>query len=225
MKSIKNHINESLSNEILDLRKKLSKLDKSKIFNGLYNLDDSLDKEFYNILVSLNKSNASNNTLISTWKMLFSKLIIEPLVGELIGDSKCEYSSINTDRTEKWYIRYNKNILIDVKATYNNHTNNFDFSKKDVDYIINYNNQDINKKYVLFVYPEIKTWEDAIKIYKDKSMADMKLISYIDFKEILDTNDFEEKKSNIMIPYYFVENNNKFMKFNKLKLSNIENNE
>jgi len=215
MKSIKNYINESLSNEILDLRKKLSKLDKSKIFNGLYNLDDSLDKEFYNILISLNKSNASNSTLISTWKMLFSKLIIEPLVGELIGDNKCEYSSINIDRTEKWDIKYNKNILIDVKATYNNHTGNFSFSKKDADYIINYNKQDINKRYVLFVYPEIKTWEDTIKIYKNKSMVDMKLISYIDFKEILNNNDFEEKKSNILIPNSFIEKNDKFRKFNK----------
>jgi len=215
MKSLKEYINESLSNEILDLRKKISKLDKSKIFNGLYNLDDSLDKEFYDILISLNKPNASNSTLISTWKMLFSKLIIEPLVGELIGDNKCEYSSINIDRTDKWDIKYNKNILIDVKATYNNHTDNFGFSKKDADYIINYNKQDINKRYVLFVYPEIKSWEDAIKIYKNKSMADMKLISYIDFKEILDNNDFEEKKSNILIPNSFIEKNDKFRKFKK----------
>jgi len=215
MKSINQYIQESLSNEIVELRKKLSKLNKAKIFNGNYNLDDSLDKEFYDVLISLNKPNSSDSTLISTWKMLFSKLIVEPLVGELIGDNKCEYSSINTDRTEKWDIKYN-NILIDVKATYNNHTRNFGFSKKDVDYIINYNKQDINKRYVLFVYPEIKTWEDATKLYKNKSEVDMKMISFSDFKEILNDNNFEEKKANILIPDDFIQENNKFRKFKKI---------
>ena len=215
MKTLQLYINESLSNEITELRNKLKKLDKQKIFDGNYNLDDSLDQEFYNILISLNKPNSSNSTLISTWKMLFSKLIIEPLVGELIGDNKCEYSTIKIDRTEKWDIKYNNNILIDVKATYNNHTNNFGFSKKDADYIINYNRQDIDKRYVLFVYPEIKTWEDATKLYKNKSEVDMKLISYSDFKDILNDNDFEEKKSNILIPHSFIKENDKFRKFKK----------
>jgi len=215
MKTLQLYINESLSNEIIELRNKLKKLDKQKIFDGNYNLDDSLDQEFYNILISLNSPNSSNSTLISTWKMLFSKLIVEPLVGELIGDNKCEYSSIKVDRTEKWDIKYDNDILIDVKATYNNHTNNFGFSKKDADYIINYNRQDINKRYILFVYPEIKTWEDATKLYKNKSEVDMKLISYSDFKDILNNNDFEEKKSNILIPHSFINENNKFRKFKK----------
>ena len=122
MKTLQLYISESLSKEITELRNKLKKMDKSKIFDGNYNLDDSLDKEFYEILVSLNKPNSSNTTLIGTWKMLFSKLIVEPLVGELIGDSKCEYSSIDVGRTEKWDIKYGGNMLIDVKATYNNHT-------------------------------------------------------------------------------------------------------
>jgi len=215
MKTLQLYINESLSNEIIELRNKLKKLDKQKIFDGNYNLDDSLDQEFYDILISLNKPNSSNSTLISTWKMLFSKLIVEPLVGELIGDNKCEYSTIKVDRAEKWDIKYNNNILIDVKATYNNHTNNFGFSKKDADYIINYNRQDIDKRYVLFVYPEIKTWEDATKLYKNKSEVDMKLISYSDFKNILNDNDFEEKKSNILIPHSFIKENDKFRKFKK----------
>ena len=215
MKSLKEYIvNESLSNEITELRKKLNKLDKTKIFNGNYNLDDSLPEEFYEILISLNKPNSADSTLIKTWRMLFSKLIVEPLVGALIGDNKCEYSTIKVDRTEKWDIKYN-NILIDVKATYNNHTNNFGFSKKDADYIINYDRQDIDKRYVLFVYPEIKTWEDATKLYKNKSEVDMKLISYSDFKEILNNNNFEEKKSNILIPDSFIKENNKFRKFKK----------
>lgn len=214
MKTLQLYINESLSNEITELRNKLKNLDKQKIFDGNYNLDDSLDQEFYDILISLNKPNSSNSTLISTWKMLFSKLIVEPLVGELIGDNKCEYSTIKVDRTEKWDIKYN-NILIDVKATYNNHTNNFGFSKKDADYILNYNKQDIDKRYVLFVYPEIKTWEDATKLYKNKSEVDMKLISYSDFKDILNDNDFEEKKSNILIPHSFIKENDKFRKFKK----------
>jgi len=215
MKTLQLYINESLSNEITELRNKLKNLDKQKIFDGNYNLDDSLDQEFYDILISLNKPNSSNSTLISTWKMLFSKLIVEPLVGELIGDNKCEYSTIKVDRAEKWDIKYNNNILIDVKATYNNHTNNFGFSKKDADYIINYNRQDIDKRYVLFVYPEIKTWEDATKLYKNKSEVDMKLISYSDFKNILNDNDFEEKKSNILIPHSFIKENDKFRKFKK----------
>ncbi len=216
MKSLKEYIiNESLSNEITELRNKLKNLDKQKIFDGNYNLDDSLDQEFYDILISLNSPNSSNSTLISTWKMLFSKLIVEPLVGELIGDNKCEYSTIKVDRTEKWDIKYDNNILIDIKATYNNYTHNFGFSKKDADYVINYNKQDINKRYVLFVYPEIKTWNDATKLYKNKSEVDMKLISYSDFKDILNNNDFEEKKSNILIPYSFINENDKFRKFKK----------
>ncbi len=215
MKTLQLYINESLSKEIIELRNKLKKLDKSKIFDGNYNLDDSLDKEFYEILTSLNKPNSSNTTLINTWRMLFSKLVVEPLVGELIGDSKCEYSSIDIDRTEKWDIKYNGNILIDVKATYNNHTHNFGFAEKDANYIINYNKNDINKRYTLFVYPEIKTWEDATKLYKNKSEVNMLLISFSDFKEILDDNNFEVKKSNIMIPYSFINENNKFRKFKK----------
>lgn len=215
MKTLKDKILESLSNEIIELRKKLNKLDKTKIFDGSYNLDDSLDKDFYNILISLNNPRSSSSTLISTWKMLFSKLIVEPLVGELIGDNKCEYSSIETDRKEKWDIKYNGRILIDVKATYNNHTHNFGFPKKDANYIMNYTKEDINKRYILFVYPEIKTWNDAIKLYKNKSETNMYMISYLDFKEILDNNDFEEKKSNILISDEFIKNNNKFRKFNK----------
>lgn len=215
MKTLQLYINESLSQEITELRNKLKKLDKSKIFDGNYNLDDSLDKEFYEILISLNKPNSSDITLIRTWRMLFSKLIVEPLVGELIGDSKCEYSSINVDRTEKWDIKYNGNTLIDVKATYNNRTHNFGFGEKDADYIINYNKNDINKRYILFVYPEIKTWEDATKLYKNKSEVNMLLISFSDFREILNDNNFEVKKSNIMIPYSFIKENNKFRKFKK----------
>jgi len=214
MKSLNKYISESLSKEITELRNKLKNLDKSKIFDGNYNLDDSLDKEFYEILISLNKSNSSNTTLISTWKMLFSKLVVEPLVGELIGDSNCEYSSIDVDRKEKWDIKY-KNILIDVKATYNNHTHNFGFRESDADYIINYNKNDINKRYILFVYPEIKTWKDATKLYKNKSEVNMLLISFSDFKEILNDNNFEVKKSNIMIPYSFINENDKFRKFKK----------
>lgn len=215
MKTLQLYINESLSKEITELRNKLKNLDKSKIFDGNYNLDDSLDEEFYEILTSLNKPKASNTALINTWRMLFSKLVVEPLVGELIGDSKCEYSSIDVDKTEKWDIKYNGNMLIDVKATYDNHTNDFEFGKKDADYIINYNSNDVGKRYILFVYPEIKTWDDATKLYKNKSEVNMLLISFSDFKEILDDNNFEVKKSNIMIPYSFITENDKFRKFKK----------
>ena len=86
MKTLQLYINESLSQEITELRNKLKNLDKSKIFDGNYNLDDSLDKEFYEILISLNKPNSSDITLIRTWRMLFSKLIVEPLDGELIAN-------------------------------------------------------------------------------------------------------------------------------------------
>ena len=63
MKTLQLYINESLSQEIIELRNKLNKMDKSKIFDGNYNLDDSLDKEFYEILISLNKQNSSDITL------------------------------------------------------------------------------------------------------------------------------------------------------------------
>lgn len=215
MKSLLLYLNESLSNEITELRKKISKLDKEKIFDGNYRLDDSLDKEFYQILISLNKSNASDATLISTWKMLFSKLVVEPLVGELIGDSKCEYSSINVDRNEKWDIKYNNNILIDVKASYNSRTHNFGLAERDANYIINYKGSDLLKRYILFVYPEIRTWNDAIKLYKNKSEVDMKMISYSDLAEILENNEFTKYKSNILISDVFINDNKKFRKFKK----------
>ena len=39
MKALQLYINESLSQEITELRNKLKKLDKSKIFDGNYNID------------------------------------------------------------------------------------------------------------------------------------------------------------------------------------------
>lgn len=215
MKKISNYINESLSVEITNLRNKIKKLDKEKIFNGEYNLDDSLPKEFYDILISLNKPNSSNSTLIRTWKMLFSKLIVEPLVGELIGDKDCEYSSIKTDRTEKWDIKYKGKTLIDVKATYNSKGHNFGLSKKDADFITNYNEKDLDKRYLLFIYPEIRTWNDATYLYKDKSKVKMYMISYLDLKDVLNDNNFNVISSTILISDAFIENSDKFRKFNK----------
>ena len=214
MKNIQEYINESLSSEIVNLQNKIKKLDKEKIFDGNYNLDDSLPKEFYEILISLNKPKASDKVLIGTWKMLFSKLVIEPLVGKLIGDNNCEYSTIKVDREEKWDIKY-KNLLIDIKASYNNHTHNFGISRKDADFIVNYVGNDLDKRYILFVYPEIKTWNDAINLYKNTSEVDMKMISYSDFKDILNDNDFEEKKSELLIPETFINESEKFRKFKK----------
>lgn len=215
MKNLLVYIIESLSEEITDLRNKIKKLDKEKIFNGEYNLDDSLPKEFYDILISLNKSNSANSTLIKTWRMLFSKLIVEPLVGELIGDNDCEYSSIKIDREEKWDIKYKGKTLIDVKASYNNHTHNFGFPKIDADFITNYNKSDLSNRYILFVYPEIKNWNDAKDLYKNKSKVDMNMISYSDFKDILNENNFDIVKNTILIPDSFIKESNKFRKFKK----------
>jgi hypothetical protein len=215
MKQLSIYINESLSNEISELRNKIKNLDKEKIFDGNYNLDDSLPEEFYEILISLNKPNSADSTLIKTWRMLFSKLIVEPLVGELIGDKDCEYSSIKVDRTEKWDIKYKSKTLIDVKASYNSRTHNFGIPQSDVDFIINYNKSDIGKRYLLFVYPEIKTWNDAIDLYKNKSKVDMKMISYSDLKDVLNNNDFDIIKNTVLIPDTFVNESDKFRKFKK----------
>ena len=151
MKNIISYIFES--QEVEELQNKIKNLDKEKIFDGNYNLDDSLDPKFYDILVSLNSKRSSNKTLISTWKMLFSKLIIEPLVTKLIGETNCEISTIKQDRTEKWDIKY-KNIYIDVKATYNNYTHNFGLDNQTCDFVTS--NKDNKSRYILFVYPEIK---------------------------------------------------------------------
>lgn len=215
MKQITVYIKESLSSEITELRNKIKNLDKEKIFDGNYNLDDSLDPKFYDILISLNTKKSSNSTLIKTWRMLFSKLIVEPLIGELIGDKDCEYSSIKIDRTEKWDIKYKGTTLIDVKASYNSRTHNFGIPQNDADFIINYNKSDIGKRYLLFVYPEIKTWNDAKDLYKNKSKVDMKMISYSDLKDILNDNDFDVVKNTILIPDTFINESDKFRKFKK----------
>ena len=206
MKSLNKYISESLSKEITELRNKLKNLDKSKIFDGNYNLDDSLDKEFYEILISLNKSNSSNTTLISTWKMLFSKLVVEPLVGELIGDSNCEYSSIDVDRKEKWDIKYN-NIYIDVKNTLSDNTHNYSLGLSDIDFIKS-KLKDGNR-YMLFLDKEIKTWDFFVDVYKRKNSFKLYMISYNDLNNMLENNDYKINKSYVLIPENDIKRNDK----------------
>ena len=105
MKDIKSFIYEKLNNEIEELRNLVKKFDRSKLFDNNYNLNDSVPEEFYDKLVELSNSNhPSNETLISIWKMIFSKTCIEPMVGEIIGKD-CTYSTIEQDRNEKWDIK------------------------------------------------------------------------------------------------------------------------
>ena len=66
---------------------------------------------------------------------------------------------------------------------------------------------------MLFVYPEIKTWNDTVDLYKNKSKVDMKMISYSDLKDILNENNFNVIKNTVLIPDTFVNNSNKFRKF------------
>ena len=106
MKTIKEFICEKVNDEITELRNLVKKFDRSKLFDNNYKLDDSLPEEFYNKLVELSYSkHPSNETLISIWKMIFSKTCIEPMVGEIIG-KECTYSTIEQDRKEKWDIKY-----------------------------------------------------------------------------------------------------------------------
>lgn len=210
MKDLRHYINESLNGEIKDLQKKLKEFDLSVLFNGKYVLDDSLPEEFMNILKSFDR-NPSDKTLKSTWKMIYSKTCIEPLVGKLIGDSKCEYSTILQDRREKWDIKYG-NKLIDVKASYNNNTHKFSISNAEADFIISNNDP---QRYLVFITPEMKTWEDAKKYTKDTSGIQMYMISLLDMKEILDSGNVENKGSYVLIPENEMQENNRFRKFKK----------
>ena len=213
MKNIISYIFES--QEVEELQNKIKNLDKEKIFDGNYNLDDSLDPKFYDILVSLNSKRSSNKTLISTWKMLFSKLIIEPLVTKLIGENNCEISTIKQDRTEKWDIKY-KNIYIDVKATYNNYTHNFGLDYQTCDFVTS--NKDNKSRYILFVYPEIKNWKQSVEVYKNKNNVNMYLVSFDDLKEILQNEEFESKSNTTLIPISYITHSDKFRDFKKSKL-------
>ena len=210
MKDLRHYINESLNSEIKDLQKKLKEFDLSVLFNGKYVLDDSLPEEFMNILKSFDR-NPSDKTLKSTWKMIYSKTCIEPLVGKLIGDNKYEYSTILQDRREKWDIKYG-NKLIDVKASYNNNTHKFSISNTEADFIMSNNDP---QRYLIFIAPEMKTWEDAKKYTKDTSGIQMYMISLLDMKEVLDSGNVENKGSYVLIPENEMQEDNRFRKFKK----------
>ena len=143
---------------------------------------------------------SSDKALIGTWKMLFSKLLIEPMVVELLGKNKCTISTIQQDRTEKWDIKYN-NIYIDVKTSFNSYTGNFGLDNQTCNHIANSSNA---HKYILFLYPEIRTWKDYINVY---------LISFADMKELLQRNIFISKSNTTLIPLNYITTSDKFRKF------------
>lgn len=207
MKTIFDYISESGSNEIKTLQDKIKNLNLSEIFNGQYDLTH-LDIEFYKILRSLNSPMSSDKALIGTWKMLFSKLLIEPMVVELLDKNKCVISTIQQDRTEKWDIKYN-NIYIDVKTSFNSRTRNFGLDNQTCEYILTSNNA---HKYILFLYPEIRTWDDYINVYKNKKDINMYLISFADMKELLQKNIFISKSNTTLIPLSYIEASSKFRK-------------
>ena len=192
MKDIKSFIYEKLNNEIEELRNLVKKFDRSKLFDNNYNLNDSVPEEFYDKLVELSNSNhPSNETLISIWKMIFSKTCIEPMVGEIIGKD-CTYSTIEQDRNEKWDIKYH-NTLIDVKNTLSSKNHNYSLSLDDIDFIKSKLKD--GKRYILFLDEEIKTWDYFIQVYKRKNSFKLYMISYNDLNDLIENNDYEVKKS------------------------------
>lgn len=213
MKDIKSFIYEKLNNEIEELRNLLKKFDCSKLFDNNYILNDSIPEEFYNKLVELSNSNhPSNETLISIWKMIFSKTCIEPMVGEIIGKD-CTYSTIEQDRNEKWDIKYN-NTLIDIKNTLSSKNHNYSLSLNDIDFIKS-KLKDGNR-YILFLDEEIKTWDYFIQVYKRKNSFKLYMISYNDLNDLIENNDYEVKKSGrkeyILIPENDIKKNDKVRK-------------
>lgn len=213
MKDIKSFIYEKLNNEIEELCNLVKKFDRSKLFDNNYNLNDSVPEEFYNKLVELSNSNhPSNETLISIWKMIFSKTCIEPMVGEIIGKD-CTYSTIEQDRNEKWDIKYN-NTLIDVKNTLSSKNHNYSLSLDDIDFIKSKLKD--GKRYILFLDEEIKTWDYFIQVYKRKNSFKLYIISYNDLNDLIENNDYEVKKSGkkeyILIPENDIKKNDKVRK-------------
>ena len=213
MKDIKSFIYEKLNNEIEELRNLVKKFDRSKLFDNNYNLNDSVPEEFYNKLVELSNSNhPSNETLISIWKMIFSKTCIEPMVGEIIGKD-CTYSTIEQDRNEKWDIKYH-NTLIDVKNTLSSKNHNYSLSLDDIDFIKSKLKD--GKRYILFLDEEIKTWDYFIQVYKRKNSFKLYMISYNDLNDLIENNDYEVKKSGkkeyILIPENDIKKNDKVRK-------------
>lgn len=213
MKDIKSFIYEKLNNEIEELRNLVKKFDRSKLFDNNYNLNDSVPEEFYDKLVELSNSNhPSNETLISIWKMIFSKTCIEPMVGEIIGKD-CTYSTIEQDRNEKWDIKYH-NTLIDVKNTLSSKNHNYSLSLDDIDFIKSKLKD--GKRYILFLDEEIKTWDYFIQVYKRKNSFKLYMISYNDLNDLIENNDYEVKKSGkkeyILIPENDIKKNDKVRK-------------
>ena len=216
MKDIKSFIYEKLNNEIEELRNLVKKFDRSKLFDNNYNLNDSVPEEFYDKLVELSNSNhPSNETLISIWKMIFSKTCIEPMVGEIIGKD-CTYSTIEQDRNEKWDIKYH-NTLIDVKNTLSSKNHNYSLSLDDIDFIKSKLKD--GKRYILFLDEEIKTWDYFIQVYKRKNSFKLYMISYNDLNDLIENNDYEVKKSGkkeyILIPENDIKKNDKVRKNKK----------
>lgn len=213
MKDIKSFIYEKLNNEIEELCNLVKKFDRSKLFDNNYNLNDSVPEEFYDKLVELSNSNhPSNETLISIWKMIFSKTCIEPMVGEIIGKD-CTYSTIEQDRNEKWDIKYH-NTLIDVKNTLSSKTHNYSLALDDIDFIKSKLKD--GKRYILFLDEEIKTWDYFIQVYKRKNSFKLYMISYNDLNDLIENNDYEVKKSGkkeyILIPENDIKKNDKVRK-------------
>lgn len=204
MKNIKKYIYEKLNNEIEELRNLVKKFDRSKLFNNKYILDDSVPEEFYNKLVELSGSKKpSNSTLVSIWKMIFSKTCIDQMVGEIIGGN-CQYSTIEQDRKEKWDIKYN-NTYIDVKNTLSD--NNYSLDLSDIDFIKS-KLKDGNR-YMIFLDKEIKTWDFFIDIYKHKNSFKLYIISYNDLNDMLENNDYKINKSYVLIPENDIKRNDK----------------
>ena len=213
MKDVKSFIYEKLNNEIEELRNLVKKFDRSKLFDNNYNLNDSVPEEFYDKLVELSNSNhPSNETLISIWKMIFSKTCIEPMVVEIIGKD-CTYSTIEQDRNEKWDIKYH-NTLIDVKNTLSSKNHNYSLSLDDIDFIKSKLKD--GKRYILFLDEEIKTWDYFIQVYKRKNSFKLYMISYNDLNDLIENNDYEVKKSGkkeyILIPENDIKKNDKVRK-------------
>lgn len=215
MKDIKNFIYEKLNNEIEELRNLVKKFDRSKLFDDNYVLNDSVPEEFYNKLVELsNSKHPSNETLISIWKMVFSKTCIEPMIGEIIGKD-CTYSTIEQDRNEKWDIKYN-NTFIDVKNTLSSKSHNYSLALDDIDFMKS-KLKDGNR-YILFLDEEIKTWDYFVQVYKKKNSFKLYMISYNDLNDLIENNDYEIKKSGtkeyILIPENDIKENPKVRKKN-----------
>lgn len=186
--------------------------DKYKTFNNKYDLTE-VEPDFYNdVLVVLDSKYASPETHKSTWRMLFSKLYIEPLVIQLIGKNKCKQSTIQQDRNEKWDIEYNYKYYYDVKSTYKNSTGNFGFAVKDYNYLMSRNFED--NKYFIFIYPEIKTYSQIVYLQNNIDLVNLYAISYNDLKQVFLTNTFIEKCNVKIIPIEYM---NKIDKFRKLR--------